>query len=42
MKITIMAVKTTGNTKRGIAASGVTLVDVKPGENNETLLKKID
>lgn len=32
MKITIMAVKAAGNAKKGIMASGVTLVDVKTGE----------
>ena len=32
MKITIMAVKTAGNAKKGITASGVALVDVKTGE----------
>ena len=32
MKITIMAVKTAGNAKKGIAASGVALVNVKTGE----------
>lgn len=32
MKITIMAVKTAGDAKKGITASGVVLVDVKTGE----------